>query len=207
MNLASQPYIATFQNPFAAKRLVPGTMDYVVPLESELKPFVAVAAKRFLTTGVGQIVGPHGCGKTSLARAICDELRENFQAVRFVAVRNRRQIETVFEDIRQTGKAELLVVDGIERLSILHRRSLLSCGKASGGKRTNVLITSHRIHFGWPLIQELAPTREHFCKIAAQFGSSGLVEADFFEAFDFAGGDYRQALMRLYDVASSNLRD
>ena len=174
-------------------------MEYVDP-DTATADFVSTAAERFFNSGVGQIVGPHGCGKTSLARAICDELRANYQTIRFVVVRNKHKIETVSEDARTSSKkTELLVVDGIEQLSILHRRSLLSVGKNQSGCK-NVLITSHRKHFGWPVIQELSPTLPHFVKLATRLCPNQLTEKEFSQAFELAGGDYRKAFMRLYDV-------
>lgn len=198
------------QNPFSAKRLIPGVRPYVPPdLDEDAS---TVATKRLIQLGFGQITGPHGCGKTSLAREIYQQLHSSeIVTTRFVVVRNRHQVENVVSSLSQyqtqtqTEKSsepssELVVIDGVERLSLLHRVALLRFARRSC-PRTRVLITSHRQQAGWPLIAELKPTQTHFCQIASQLleSDSEIPDMLFKQAYKNACGNYRQALMELYD--------
>lgn len=203
MSVATKP---KFSNPFSAKRIVPGAMPFV---RADRCPdtYLSELATRFSRFKLGQVVGPHGCGKTTLVKAIIERMGD--VSARFIVVRNRKLIETI-QQSQDAAMQQVVVVDGLERIPLLHRVAFTRFAK-SQKDRTRFIVTAHRKIFGWPLISELQPTFEQFSLVAGQLiRTSGagrsevaLDESVLRDAYTKADGNYRDAVMLLYDVVGA----
>ncbi len=214
-------------NPFSAKYLAPGYGEFIVPTTWErllaCRPtrtaagtdrdqYLLAVTQRFQqANSIGQIVGPHGCGKTTLAHAMVAQLSEDFGDVRWLTIRNRQPtpfgstglaIQEISPGFFCASHKSLLVVDGFESLSWVNRMLMVANIRIAG---MGLLVTTHRRHLGIAVVQQLQPDKTHFRKIAlSKCGSTnrGISNAIMDRAFDSAQHDYREALMRLYDLAS-----
>ena len=122
------------QNPFSTCFTRPGEIPYLLSDSNEHKEFkVNWLADRFVEQRCcGQIVGPHGCGKTTLCHAIADQLRHIFPTVDYVAIRSARDLETKRfcnspgSDSSMPAGPRLTIVDGAERVSLLQQRMIVA---------------------------------------------------------------------------------
>lgn len=195
----------SLENPFSAKRLVPGAMPFVQSGFSTNQNgdyFLDDLAARFLESGFGQIIGPHGCGKTTLAKAILDGFED--VSSRFVVVRNQNSIQTIQTLHVPKTQRQVIVLDGVERIPLVHRMTFLAYVRGQL-KRDNrlFLITSHKKIFGWPVLVGLQPSFEQFKLLADQLiHNSGvnLERSDMERVYSEAKENYRDAFMKLYDV-------
>ena len=143
-------------NPFSTCFTRPGRVPFLLSdSQGQVKPKTELTSliDRFLSERcVGQIVGPHGCGKTTLCHTIADELHDIFPVVDYVAIRSGRDLETVrYGNLMTKGDKgdkgdressmvagpKLTIVDGAERLSLLQQRMIvanLAPGKGVGSK-------------------------------------------------------------------------
>ena len=143
-------------NPFSTCFTRPGRVPFLLSdSQGQVKPKTELTSliDRFLSERcVGQIVGPHGCGKTTLCHTIADELHDIFPVVDYVAIRSGRDLETVrYGNLLTKGDKgdkgdressmvagpKLTIVDGAERLSLLQQRMIvanLAPGKGVGSK-------------------------------------------------------------------------
>ncbi len=119
-------------------------MDYIFPPDQSSASLIAELEKN---GGCGQIVGPHGTGKTTLLYEITRELEKRGQGFRFVRLsagqKSLAEAETVqfFHGESRNEAFQLLIVDGFEQLGFWERRELIREGKRE--KNRGLLITSH----------------------------------------------------------------
>ena len=198
-------------NPFSATRVRPGKLPY---LGNSFR--ISDLVRRWHGANyIGQIVGPHGTGKTTLSRAIESFVQDRFGRVNWLTIRHRSLrtdslgTTTNYRICHMESKSGsirgLYVVDGIENLGLLHRWLLVQRCRADMG---GILITSHRKLAGIPVLAELTPVNATLQvivryllgqwpypdEVKAHFDAS-LVDA----AFQDAGGNLRESLMMLYD--------
>ena len=192
-------------NPFATRFVLPG-QTFVEPPDC---PGVDDLADRFLRQGkCGQIVGRHGCGKTSLARAMVESMRSEFREIRFLVIRRSAKWGLHGETVTRlagNGQGELRVVDGVERLSPVQRWCLVGHCRA---RRIPLLATTHRALPGLPVLVRLLPTYPHFARIVASLTRSSGITLEpnaVHGAYDRHAGDYREGLMCLYDQVQARL--
>lgn len=190
----------TDENPFATRFTRPGNRfvepDGIAGVES--------LSERFLQSGkCGQIVGPHGCGKTCLVYAMTGSLQAAFREMHLIVIRRHGWLGLSSEKMAVlygSGDNDLLVVDGIESLSPIQRWCLVgSCRYRDCG----LLLTTHRVLPGVPVLKKLMPNFAHFEKIVADLAPSShamLRSKAVRDAYDRNGGNYREGLMFLYDV-------
>lgn len=193
-----------FDNPFATCFVSPGRRF----TSHARRPDPEVVAERFKAEGwIGQIVGPHGCGKSSLARAMLPRLQSRFGTIRSLVIRPKRwrwRVETEFTVDPGEGNS-LILVDGVERLNPLQRWGLASVCRRSG---FGLLVTCHRRLARLPVLARLQPSLSHFRGVVEELlqGTDLRVpEEVVVAAYRRAGGDYREALMQLYDEYQSIL--
>jgi len=176
---------------------------------------------------VGQIVGPHGCGKTTLCHAIANELGKIFPMVDYVAIRSGRDVETIRyrnslgADSGVATGAKLTIVDGAERVSLLQQRMIVAnltrskrfdpdcvvpksdrqqgfCLKSSLG--SGLLFTSHRPLKFVPILSTISPSLAAFISVAKYLDPSlKLGEDQLAKLYEEADHNIREAIMLLYD--------
>jgi len=221
------PQNIPFSNPFSTRFTRPGEIPYQFVESEELGTLV----DRFGNNRwVGQIVGPHGCGKTTLCHLLARELKHLFPKVNHVTIRSGRDIQSVRAEhspaleldrrvqlkpngsVNHALKRTLTIVDGVERLSLLQQRMLVSNlsgprnNHALNGQFTpdqttdGLLITSHRRLKFVPVLLSITPSVATFQSVAKFLDPSlEMTQREFAEAFAAAGHNIREAIMLLYD--------
>ncbi len=133
------------RNPFSAAAVSGGRLPYFFTEPSVEKDLLHELDRQ---QWVGQIVGPHGSGKTTLTHHLWTYAQARFPSLVQVTIRGSKNVQR-----RVTGGDGpcLFVVDGIERLSLVDRWLLIgrfSCGGAQrrgrAGRRDGLLVTCHR---------------------------------------------------------------
>ncbi|MFM8253157.1 MAG: hypothetical protein ACKOBW_16315 [Planctomycetota bacterium] len=134
----------TSSNPFATRWTRPGALDYIYPAgETPLSLITRLVS----SGGRGQIMGPHGTGKTSLLRS----LRPHLEAAGYQLEWHDPQ--TVIKAGRRTSNT-LVVIDGYEQLGRWSRLRLwCSCWWHGCG----LLVTTHE-DLGLPVLVETSPS-------------------------------------------------
>ena len=199
-------------NPFATKFLSAGRLPFIGLCENTLDRL----AETLIRQGChGQIVGPHGVGKTTLTFEIekrMERLRGTGTAFKFIrktigsrgGVRLARS--SMSGDFLTSDSSPamgfnktILVLDGVERLSWFQRLALL---KSCQRKRIGLLITSHRRIWGVPILVELDPDLSRFESVFKTLTTDNdfqLSSARLNEIFCDNEGNMREALMTCYD--------
>lgn len=222
-------------NPFSTCFTRPGRVPFLLSdSQGQVKPKTELTSliDRFLSERcVGQIVGPHGCGKTTLCHTIADELHDIFPVVDYVAIRSGRDLETVrYGNLLTKGDKgdkgdressmvagpKLTIVDGAERLSLLQQRMIvanLAPGKGVGSKGVGskssplggLLFTSHRPLKFVSILHTITPCLVTFIGVARHLDPSlQLEEHQLSDLFEQAGHNIREAIMLLYDWHESS---
>ena len=190
---------SALDNPFATRFVAPGEIPYFFSAAGDFRQLIARADKASWT---GQIVGPHGSGKTTLVRHLAEQLQQRFSAIEFLIIRGIREVQVCHRlegDSNPASKSEdertLYVIDGIERLSWLQRKLLIAdCRR----KRIGLLVTAHRRLRGLPVFYETTFDEMRFEKILHHLGTQQY--EDHFESLRSKfGDDCRDMLFELYD--------
>ena len=189
-------------NPFSTRFLSPGQLSFVGLNDQTLN---RIAEKLIQQNGNGQIVGPHGTGKTTLTFelqkriASLNNTNTNYRFVR-KTVGPRQTIRTSQPVAESSPHSKnILVLDGVELLSWLQRLALI---KTCQRKRIGLLVTAHRPVWGLPVLVSTKPDRSQFEAIVRQLTR----ECDFQistdrlnELYTNNNGNIREALMSCYD--------
>jgi len=189
--------IALKQNPFSTKFVRPGTIEFYTPVGLNLNSI----AGELIRHKIGQIVGPHGCGKTTLTHGLESLLGESSRpltAIRRITIRNKNDLTTSCCDSGLTNsRGQLLIVDGFKRLPWLHRRMLIANAKR---KKIGLLITTHRRIRGIKVLCELTPNLESLAYVVRHLQPDPMPDSTRIEdAFKRTNGNIRESLMVLYD--------
>jgi len=193
------------ENPFSTSFVRPGAIAY----QCANTDSAASLVDRFLAAGRrGQIVGPHGVGKSTLLKLLRDELAARGEVAAHFELNDGQRSLTKPIDI---APRSIVAVDGYEQLSYASRIELAwSVRRAACG----LLITTHRrVWFParLPVLIELRPSVETAVQLVASlFAQHGLasnaggispevIERIFFDV----GGDMRELFFRLYDLYES----
>lgn len=194
---------SALDNPFASRFVTPGAIPYFFNN--------AETSHQIINRGndlhwVGQIVGPHGSGKTTLARHLGGQLQQRFHEINFLIVRGIGEIKTCHRiengsssvattpDWNQNKKT-LYVIDGVERLSWLQRKLIVAdCRR----KQIGLIVTTHRRLIGLPELYKTSFDKSRFIKVLHHLGTERY--ADHYDRLrsDF-GENCREMLFELYD--------
>ncbi len=186
-----------FLNPFATCWTNPGIVAYQASHHDTPERLVNQLSQQ---QWQGEIVGPHGMGKSTLLHAM--------EPLAIAGGKNWLRIDLQNRggqsDRRRLGAmdlepASLLVVDGFEQLTPFHQRQVRRrCRRAGAG----FLVTSHA-PTGLPLLTKLAPDQELalacFRSLTAD-RSTPVTESDVRIAFHAYNGNIRELLFDLYDL-------
>ena len=239
--VVSSEFQTVVDNPFSAHHIRPGEIPYLFTHEDEATDLARLDSliDVWRANGyVGQIVGAHGCGKTTLSLGIAkramEDPRHAFDSATLVTIRARslpglssrwmwvsrllrlRSIdvsagETIFPagsngtvDSRSTKN--ILVIDGIERLTLLQQAALIHSIKR---QQVPILVTTHRVSrhlrmFGnaCPVLFRANSDLFVFAKIVSLMTETcePVDQAVIEDAFRSCHGNVREALMKLYDA-------
>lgn len=126
------------QNPFATRWTRPGACPFLLPAKTSIEDLVDQLQQQ---QGWGQIVGPHGCGKSTLIESLKPILEiRGEQLASYCLHQGQRHLPMKWTDC-SLQKATQVIVDGFEQLSKLSRYRLKRyCRKFNKG----LLVTTHQ---------------------------------------------------------------
>lgn len=181
-------------NPFAARFVRPGAVEYLSSPEDD----PASLATRLEGQGwCGEIVGPHGAGKSALLTALLAELRARGRDVLHIELHegDRRLPAHAFGPPLPHWR--LIAVDGAEQLSrwAWFRLRLFVWRRAWG-----LVVTSHR-PLGLPPLAAVKPDAALAWRIVQHLQSDDplITEAETMDAFSAHRGNLREMLFDFYD--------
>ena len=195
-------------NPFSTRFTRPGAISFTSDRVDPHRLVGVLSDYRASRSGIFQIVGPHGCGKTTLTVAIAARLAEQGRAARWLTVRGRSKTDPVRFDhflprIDSQPRSEIMVIDGIESVNAVQRSCIL---RQMSKRAWRVVLTTHRPAWRVPVLAELQPSRERFHDLCKQLLGDHLVgenKSDWQRmieaAYDNASGNFREAFFELYD--------
>ena len=209
-------------NPFSAAAVSGGRLPYLFA-----EPTAEMKLLRTLDRHhwIGQVVGPHGSGKTTLTHHLWTHAKARFPSMVQVTIRGRGKVQR-----RVTGEGSpcLFVVDGIERLSRVDRWLFLGgfCfpgdrHRRRAGQRDGLLVTGHRPLPWLPKVFETTFDEVALNRLVSEL-LSPRIRTDFpdddgdvflgpqWKDFSSAllqrhGSNGREILMEMYDLYEANL--
>ena len=186
------------RNPFATRFTRPGAIGYLFPQGRS-----AVGTVDLLRNNNwwGEIVGPHGSGKSSLLAELLPLLEATGRRVNVYSLhQGDRTLPISKSDVAAWNADTQVVIDGYEQLSWWSKRRLQSWVKA---RLAGLLITAHQ-PMGLPPLFATEPTLALAQQIVAQLLKSDQVQSltgdDVAAAFAAHGANLREMLFSLYDV-------
>jgi ABC-type lipoprotein export system ATPase subunit len=123
-------------NPFTTQRIRPGSIEFVF---RDGESIDAVLARLAQQDGYGQIVGPHGTGKSTLLSMIQQRLTESGQALHSIRLTSQDRRLSILS-LCQLASTTQVTIDGFEQLSTLNRRLVRFVFKWRG---IGLLVTTH----------------------------------------------------------------
>ena len=202
-------------NPFSSQFVNPLHGTYIAPDEfrsgsNTNHKLLDILAKQVQETRLLQIVGPHGCGKSTLAYRLAIRSMKKFASVHSVILRPGNRVWTKpevqwnfqrpFDSFVENDQNKLVIVDGIEAIGWITRQVFI---RQLVSQNCNLLLTTHRNLWGIKTLVKLAPSVEHFCSIANELQEEyekQISDAVLRKAFFDNRGNYRDAFWQLYDV-------
>jgi len=183
-------------NPFSTRHVRPGAIDYLFPPGTSAE---SLLARLEGNSWRGQIVGPHGSGKSALLAALIRALEGSARQVHLVELHDgQRRIPHDFWRTDGITPNTVVIVDGYEQLGFFSRFRLRRfCRKRALG----LLVTAHS-SAGLPDLFRTAPDVATTVRLVEQlvFRDSPISADEICERFSAHKGDIREVFFDLYDV-------
>jgi hypothetical protein len=184
-------------NPFSTRHTRPGAMPFLFPAGEGAETLIG----RLRRNGWrGEIVGPHGTGKSALLMALVPAIERAGQTPLLVTLHDgQRRLPLDVNRESQLQPPTLLIVDGYEQLSRWSRFWLKRLCRRRG---LGLLATAHD-SVGLPELYRTAADAELFQKIVEQLMAGQPCPwnvADLTARLARHGGNLREALFDLYDL-------
>lgn len=176
----------------------------------------------------GQLIGPHGCGKSALADQMIRQWNGQPERTERIVIRKRgsassferrlglgmltvrRQVDgsdcaSVSDAAGGSDFPSLLLIDGLDRLPPIAR---IATGRFLRHYPAAILITNHRALPGVPVLDRMQPCPRHFLSLvdgliqrARRRGWDGPAPdpGNALNGFRNCNRNYREAFLRLYD--------
>ncbi len=190
----------SLENPFSTRFVRPGAINYRLVPNRDLDGLIT----RFETIGrTGQIVGPHGGGKSTL---LADLIRLWEQAGDRVVVielhDGQRRLPIRLAELHRDEAPTLLAVDGYEQLA---RHSQSSLRRFCHRNRIGLVVTTHR-SMGIPDLVRCTPSLALAEALVRHLmnGEAGRISNDEIRrSFHRHDGNIREVLFEMYDLFES----
>ena len=185
------------RNPYSTCFTEPGRLPFIFPESWQPQQLLTEFERHGFQ---GQIIGPHGCGKTTLTMTLEPSLRSNFSGIQRVTIRKDGAVSGGIpsKGNQNLNQTTLFVIDGIENLRWLQRRIFVKFIKRSAG---GLLLTTHRAIKGIPVIYQITPSFQIFSRIVSQISPNQQFDTQRLEQI-FAQNNLstRESLMSLYTI-------
>jgi len=197
------PDTAPSENPFSTRRIRPGAVTFLFPEGQSCRGLI----ERLRRNGwQGEIVGPHGSGKSSLLACFVPELhRAGHETVRVELHDGQRRLPLKLRKLGRLSPSTVMVVDGYEQLGPWGRfRLKFFCRR----RRLGLVITSH-VPIDFPKLFDTVSNAETAQLLVDRLleGYERLIdERDVLQAYARQEGNLREMLFDLYDVYESRRR-
>ena len=185
------------ENPFCSRRIRPGALPFQFPEGDDAARLV----DRLASNGWwGQIVGPHGSGKSALLAALTPVIEQTGRDTRLIELHDgQRRLPLSLGSDARVSASTMLLVDGYEQLGRMSRfRLKRTCRRHAAG----LLVTAHA-PVGLPDLFRTSPELELALDIVGKLthGYESCVNSrDVAQRFSRHGGNLREMLFDLYDV-------
>jgi hypothetical protein len=184
-------------NPFSTRFIRPGAIPFLFDCEETAGGLLAMLVKQRWN---GQILGPHGTGKTTLLATLEVPLRAAGRRSYRISLHDGEcRLPRGWVSESRLQQVNQVIVDGYEQLSFWQRWSLRNtCFRAGWG----LLVTSHQ-DIGLPTLFNTTPHVDRVIRLVALLLAEerrALASAQIEAAYYAARGDVRETLFRLYDV-------
>ena len=185
------------ENPFCSRRIRPGALPFQFPEGDDAASLVDRLARNGWW---GQIVGPHGSGKSALLAALAPAIEQAGHNTLLIELHDgQRRLPMSLGSDARIGASTMLIVDGYEQLGRMSRFRLKRyCRRHAAG----LLVTAHA-PVGLPGLFRTSPELELAQKIVGELsqGYGSYVDSnDVAQRFSHHGGNLREMLFDLYDV-------
>ena len=176
-------------NPFSTKFTRPGTITYqCVPGEN-----ISRYADCFLSNGRrGQVVGPHGTGKSTFVISLQKELIRRGLDVVIITLHSSNKSE--LKRLGSLRRNSILILDGFEQLSFWRRWRIV---KSTLWRGIGLLTTSH-VSFGLPTLLETRADLET-ARILVENLTGSAPPDNLEELLTKHNGNLREVFFDLYD--------
>lgn len=184
-------------NPFATRFVRPGAIEFLLPEGQTLDSLVDTLDRHRWR---GQILGPHGTGKSTLLHSLQPVLVERLRLLAwFTQNQGERSLNITEADAAQWSSQTLVIVDGYEQLGWLAKRWLTAtCDRTGAG----LLVTTHT-DMGLTTIFATQPSETLLQEVVAELTAlaNGIISADdVSHCYQQHAGNLREALFALYDL-------
>ena len=186
-----------FGNPFSTRHTRPGAIPYRFPDSVTVGQLVERLRSH---KWWGQILGPHGTGKTTLLHSLLPALRDADRQVELFTVHaGQRKLELDAARTSKWNAATQVIVDGYEQLNWLARLRLKRRCRAHAA---GLLVTTHR-NLGLPTVLLVQPSCEMVTQLVAELTREAPIHIhadDVRRCFQQQQGNVREAFFALYDL-------
>jgi hypothetical protein len=184
-------------NPFSTCRTRPGALPFLFRAGEDAETLIV----RLRGNGWrGQIIGPHGTGKSALLAALVPASERAGQRTLWITLHDgQRRLPPEARRQLQLSAPTLLVVDGYEQLGRWSRFRLSRLCRRRG---LGLLVTAHK-SAGLPELYRTAADAESLARIVAQLLAGEPCpwnSSDLAERLACHGGNLRETLFELYDL-------
>jgi hypothetical protein len=149
---------------------------------------------------LGQIIGPHGSGKSSLVASLIPAIEQAGRHAVLMELHDRQRRLPMDAALQaELGRRAVLIVDGYEQLSILSRLRLRWLRRR---KRVGLVVTAHA-SVGLPTLHRTVSNLESAREIISQLlrdDPTRFTPEEIESAFVRHGGNLRECLFDLYDL-------
>ncbi|MBM4002206.1 MAG: molybdopterin-guanine dinucleotide biosynthesis protein MobB [Planctomycetes bacterium] len=189
------PESESYSNPFSTRFVRPGALPFQLPGTLTFPLLIEQLARQNWN---GQIVGPHGTGKSTLVQSLIPVLRDAGRDV-VTIVRHAVEKEPVLTPIlSELNARRQLVIDGFEQYSCWDRwRIRRACRRAGAG----LIVSTHR-DMGLPMLFETRIDIALAKSIIRQLLAGQPIwipDCDIESAWARHGPNLRETLFELYD--------
>lgn len=195
MSSAPEPLLAT--NPFSTRHVRPGAIPYLFPPDASCETLLACLEQN---AWFGQIVGPHGSGKSALVATLIAALGAREHPVERIELHDgQRALPGGLARIAALARGTLVIVDGYEQLATWNRLRLRRCCRRQG---LGLLVTVHT-PVRLPLLFSTEATPQLAERIVQYLLGQlpwPVSEAELHRAFERHQGNLRELLFDLYDA-------